>query len=280
MGGCCFLCATFPIPVPYDVPCQYQSTAAETWSSYPLKYPDPASHTYTSLMAIFSLETLLHFAWVVGDAKCILVMRVCVCLRPHSHTTAWELGRGCPLVVHYCVDLQSVHRFRCYDNIARTWNVRNCLYSVYAWLAFLILIDDRCRICASVTKGCCSHLIAVVLSASSNSTPREGRWIHSSSLWDAMRKVSNGGQVTVDVCVCRWRSSSVFRIISSWSENSLSDSLTTLPTWQSTSSLPRHLISRCSRYVDTLTCDACQSSVYIINIMSCFVSFLSVVFQC
>ena len=25
---------------------------------------------------------------------------------------------GCPLVVHYWADLQSVHGFRCYDNIA------------------------------------------------------------------------------------------------------------------------------------------------------------------
>jgi len=27
-------------------------------------------------------------------------------------------GRGCPLVVYYWADLQSVHGFRCYDNIA------------------------------------------------------------------------------------------------------------------------------------------------------------------
>jgi len=27
-------------------------------------------------------------------------------------------GRGCPLVVGYWADLQSVHGFRCYDNIA------------------------------------------------------------------------------------------------------------------------------------------------------------------
>ena len=27
-------------------------------------------------------------------------------------------GRGCPLVVHYWADLQSVHGFRCYGNIA------------------------------------------------------------------------------------------------------------------------------------------------------------------
>ena len=63
---------------------------------------------------------LLHFAWVVDDAKCIVVTRVCVsvcvclcvclsvCLsaavRPHYCTdpdVTWERGRGCPLVVHY-----------------------------------------------------------------------------------------------------------------------------------------------------------------------------------
>jgi len=27
-------------------------------------------------------------------------------------------GWGCPVVVHYWADLQSVHGFRCYDNIA------------------------------------------------------------------------------------------------------------------------------------------------------------------
>jgi len=30
----------------------------------------------------------------------------------------WGNGRGCPLVVHYWADLQLVHRFHCYDNIA------------------------------------------------------------------------------------------------------------------------------------------------------------------
>jgi len=41
---------------------------------------------------------------------------------PHSHATArtrCNLGNGreCPLVVHYWVDLQSVHGFRFYVNI-------------------------------------------------------------------------------------------------------------------------------------------------------------------
>ena len=29
----------------------------------------------------------------------------------------WGNGRGCPLVVHYWVDMQSVHRLHCYDSI-------------------------------------------------------------------------------------------------------------------------------------------------------------------
>jgi len=69
----------------------------------------------------------LHFAWVVDDAKCIVVTRVCVsvCLsaavRPHYCTdpdVTWGRGRGCPLVVHYWADLQSVHRLRCCGNNA------------------------------------------------------------------------------------------------------------------------------------------------------------------
>jgi len=50
---------------------------------------------------------------------------VCVCLSltsfPHYCTdpdVSWGNGMGCPVVVHYWADLQLVHRFRCYDNIA------------------------------------------------------------------------------------------------------------------------------------------------------------------
>jgi len=52
---------------------------------------------------------------------------VSVCLsaavRPHYCTdpdVTWGHGRGCPLVVHYCADLQSGHGLRCYGNITRT----------------------------------------------------------------------------------------------------------------------------------------------------------------
>jgi len=59
-----------------------------------------------------------------------MVTRVCVCLSvcvsvlrrmpTLLHEPGCNLGSGreCPLVVHYWADLQSVHEFRCYDNIA------------------------------------------------------------------------------------------------------------------------------------------------------------------
>jgi len=70
---------------------------------------------------------LLHFAWGIAEAKCILVMPVClsVCLSlaafPHYcmdlHVT-WGNGRGCRLVVRYWAYLQSMHGFCCCDSMA------------------------------------------------------------------------------------------------------------------------------------------------------------------
>jgi len=45
----------------------------------------------------------------------------------------WENGRDAiPIFVHYWADLKSMNGFRCYDNIARTRNVSECLYSLCA----------------------------------------------------------------------------------------------------------------------------------------------------
>ena len=66
-----------------------------------------------------------------------LCICVCMCLsvcvsaavRPHYCTdpyVTWGHGRGCPLVVHYWADLQSVHRLRCYRNITRTLVYAGC----------------------------------------------------------------------------------------------------------------------------------------------------------
>jgi len=69
---------------------------------------------------------------------------LCVCLSEPRRIPTLLHGPGCnldewlevrcSLVVHHWADFQSVHVFRCYDNIARTRNVSECLYSLYAWL--------------------------------------------------------------------------------------------------------------------------------------------------
>jgi len=68
---------------------------------------------------------LFTFAWVVDDAKCFVVTRICVSVHGRIHyctdpDVTWDHGRGCPLVVHYWADSQSVHGLRCYGNITRT----------------------------------------------------------------------------------------------------------------------------------------------------------------
>jgi len=54
--------------------------------------------------------------------------RLCVCLSAASclhyctdPDVTWRSGRGCPLVVHYWADLQSVHGLRCYGNTRNAW---------------------------------------------------------------------------------------------------------------------------------------------------------------
>jgi len=87
---------------------------------------------------------------------------VCVCLSPHSHSTnpdvTWRSsGTRCPLVVQYWADLQSQHRFHCYDNIqvcklidlytansaGREMSASTCSYSLHAWLCVLFVVSKN-----------------------------------------------------------------------------------------------------------------------------------------
>ena len=55
-------------------------------------------------------------------------------------------GRGCPLVVHYWADLQSVHGLRCCGNIMRTRNVSEYVFVLALCLAqgiMELMIDDQ-----------------------------------------------------------------------------------------------------------------------------------------
>jgi len=88
----------------------------------------------TALETVNLLKTVyfpyLHFARGIAEAKCILVtaicVSVCVCLSVSHRISTLLHGRGCnlgewwgcPVVVHYWTDFQSVHGFRCYDSSA------------------------------------------------------------------------------------------------------------------------------------------------------------------
>jgi len=57
-------------------------------------------------------------------------------------------GRGCPLVVHYWADLQSVHGFRCCDNIALNATCQRVLV-LAVWLVGVLLYG----LCFTVTRA-------------------------------------------------------------------------------------------------------------------------------
>jgi len=83
---------------------------------------------------------------------------VCLCLSvaacPHYYTdpdATWRNGTGspplsCALLGGFAIG----HGFRCYDNIARTRNVSECLYSLYAW--FHMWSDVRANLSALETR--------------------------------------------------------------------------------------------------------------------------------
>jgi len=70
----------------------------------------------------------------IGHIHLSVCLSVCVSVRRRMlllhgpRCNLGELYRGCPVVVQYWADLQSVHEFRYYDNIART-RVSKCLYT-------------------------------------------------------------------------------------------------------------------------------------------------------
>ena len=108
------------------------------------------SNSGESAIVALSCGTVItfRFAWGVAEAKGIVATvarpSVCLCVPVprriptllHGPDVSCRNGRGCPLVIQYWADFQSMHGFRCYDNIARTRNVSECLYSLCAWLFY------------------------------------------------------------------------------------------------------------------------------------------------
>jgi len=77
---------------------------------------------YVCLCVCLSLATFPHYCAdpdVIWRHRCMFI------------TVNRGRGRGCPLVVHYWTDSQSMHVFSLIGR--QTRNVSECLYSFYAW---------------------------------------------------------------------------------------------------------------------------------------------------
>jgi len=88
-----------------------------------------------------------------GDGRLSLAKCQHYCTDPD---VTWETSRGCPHVVHYLADLQYVHRFHCYSNIAQ--NVKCQQVPVLALcMVYLadnrLVVDERTQPALSVSHG-------------------------------------------------------------------------------------------------------------------------------
>jgi len=85
-----------------------------------------------------------------GHARLRVCLSAAACLHYCTDPdVTWGSGRGCPLVVHYWADLQSVHRLRCCSKLTRKRNVREYMFVLTLCLAvngghFLQRFTDRC----------------------------------------------------------------------------------------------------------------------------------------
>jgi len=118
-----------------------------------------------------------------------VVTRVCVsvclsaaaCLHYCTHPdVTWRSGKGCPLVVHYWADLQSVHGSRCYGNITQTRNVSEymlvlaqCIVWYFIHLTNLTIFDAIHRHATrrlTIEVQTCTAISAAYVAASAAAT--------------------------------------------------------------------------------------------------------------
>jgi len=101
--------------------------------------------------------------------------RMCVCLCVsvprriptllHGPGCNLRNGRGCPLVVHYWADMQSVHWFRCYGNVVPNAKCERVLV-----LALCLVIIIITVIVKNVSREACCLRIFTALSKTARTT--------------------------------------------------------------------------------------------------------------
>ena len=124
----------------------YFSATVKTFSLFQQSHPD--------VICYISREskTTRNVLW--SRASVCLSVRGRIPTLLHGPGCNLEEWQGCPLVVHYWADLQSVHGLRCYGNITRTRNVSEymlvlalCLVDISVILSHLII--GHCRGCST-----------------------------------------------------------------------------------------------------------------------------------
>ena len=124
------------------------------------------------------LHHRLHFAWVVDDAKYIVVTAVCLSVPRHipallrGPDVSWWNGRGCPLVVHYCADLRSrfhPHQFTFGGVISERVNTVKARSKVnpiglFGWSLASSRIISRLRLAHKYLPFACRDVIDLLLS--------------------------------------------------------------------------------------------------------------------
>jgi len=91
---------------------------------------------------------------------CVSVPRRICCTDPDA---SGRNGRACPLVVHYLADLQSVHGFCCYDDIARKAKCQRVLVLAVCLVTFRVSRRPRemyfgnPRLCVCLSATACRH---------------------------------------------------------------------------------------------------------------------------
>ena len=135
------------------------------WSSPQRCYPHPHRLRTVITFCVSRRRRKMycgHASLCVCVCACVFVC-LSVCLSaticPHYCTdpdVTWGSGRGCPLVVHYWADLQSVHRLRCYGyklaSISRYDDIVRTLGGVCALLA-----GDR-GVMGGRSQNCAPHM--------------------------------------------------------------------------------------------------------------------------
>jgi len=88
---------------------------------------------------------------------------------PHCCTdpyVTWGSGRGCPLVVHYLADLQSVHGLHCYGNITRMRNVSEYMLVLALCLVYICGVILSKSICKIGAVNCNSNFLIALFKGS------------------------------------------------------------------------------------------------------------------